>query len=69
MDIQGLPYEVQAQLNTIAIHTGCNITEVYCVALKTGLNVLEEIVTQQYAYLKIDERGGMFDLQGEPVNR
>jgi len=69
MNISSLPYKIQAQLNTIAIHTGYSIEEIYCLAIKTGLNVVEDIVTQQYTFMKIDERGNLFDLEGGPVKR
>jgi len=69
MDTSFLPSEIVAKINIVSIHTGRSPEEVFCVALGMGLDMLEETVTQQYGFLKIDEEGNVFDLTGEPLKR
>lgn len=64
-----LPPEIAAKMNIISIHTGRTPEEVFCVALGMGLDMLEQTVTQQYGFVKIDQDGNVFDLTGEPLKR
>ena len=69
MEDIGLPQELQAQINIIAIQTGKPVAEVYSMALLAGLNILEETVTNQYAFIKVDQDGNFFNLNGDLLKR
>lgn len=69
MDTSFLPSDLQAKLNIIAIQTGKSQEEVFCASISAGLEMLEDITTRSFAYLKIDDDGTMYGLDNEPLNK
>ena len=64
---QSLPPELISKINIVSIQTGQSASQIVCASLAMGLEVLEDITTHQYAYLKIDDRGKVYNLRGEPI--
>lgn len=62
-----LPPELVSKVNIISIHTGQSAASVITASLTAGLEILEDITTRQYAYLKIDDQGQAYNLSGEPL--
>lgn len=69
MDTSFLPADLEAKLNIIAIQTGRSKQEVFAASISAGLEMLEDITSKTYAYLKIDDDGNVYGLDNEPLKR
>lgn len=64
---ESLPPELISKINIISIQTDQPASQIICASLAMGLEILEDITTHQYAYLKIDNNGRPYSLSGEPI--
>ena len=64
---QSLPPELISKINIVSIQTGQPASQIICASLAMGLEILEDVTTHQYAYLKIDDRGRPYTLNGDPI--
>lgn len=64
---ESLPPELISMINIVSIQTEQSVAETICAALAMGLEILEDITTYQYIYLKLDNEGRPYNLSGEPI--
>lgn len=67
MDTSFLPPELEAKLNIVSIHTGKSKEEIFCASIEAGLEMLEDISSKSFAYIKVDDDGNLYGLDNRQL--